>query len=91
MLKVPHVVFSSELADEALNQVEQKTSKHQWMLSGKPRVVEQPAAKQKLTLSPVPLPKLGYIQVTVTEVQMKLNYICTNTYAKFTILCNLFS
>ena len=71
MLKIPHVVFSSERADEALNQVDQRTSKHHWMLSGKPREIEPPAAKQKLVLSPVPLPKLGYIQITVTEVQMK--------------------
>ena len=70
MLKIPHVVFSSERADEALNQVDQRTSRHHWMLSGKPREIEPLAEKQKLVLSPVPLPKLGYIQITVTEVQM---------------------
>ena len=67
-LKIPHVVFSSESADDALNQVEQKTSKRQWMLSGKPREVEPTAPKQRFSLTPVPLPKLGYIQITVTEV-----------------------
>lgn len=68
---MPHVVFSSESADEALSQVEQKSSKNQWMLSGKPREIETPAAtKQKVVLNPVPLPKLGYIQITVTEVKL---------------------
>ena len=75
LLKIPHIIFSSEMADKALNQVEQKSSKHHWMLSGKTR--QLPAAKQKLTLCPVPLPKLGYIQITVTEVQMKVKYIYT--------------
>ena len=70
-LKVTHVLFSSESADEALSQVEQKGgSKNLWMLSGKPREVEPPASKQNFKLSPVPLPKLGYIQVTVTEVEI---------------------
>lgn len=68
-LKIPHIVFSSESADQALNQVQQKVSKHQWMLSGKPREVEPPAPKQRLALTPVLLPKLGYIQITVTEVE----------------------
>lgn len=69
-LKIPHIIFSSESADEALNQVQQKTSKHHWMLSGKPRGVEPATPKQKLTLTPVPLPKLGYVQLTVTEVRV---------------------
>ena len=71
-LKIPHIVYSSESADEALNQVDQKSSKNQWMLSGKRRVIEPPAPKQKLALTPVPLPKLGYIQITVTEVRVQV-------------------
>ena len=85
-LKVPHVVFSSESADEALSQVQQKTGKNQWMLSGKPREIEPAPTKQRVALNPVLLPKLGYIQITVTEVKL---YIIDITLSILIVNCCL--
>jgi len=67
-MKISHLLYSNDSADEAMSQLQEKTSKHQFMLSGKPREVESAAAKQHHTLTPVALPKMGYIQITVTEV-----------------------
>ena len=68
-MKISHNLYSSDSADDAMSQVqEKKAAKHQFMLSGKPREVESTTTKQHHMLTPVALPKMGYIQVTVTEV-----------------------
>ena len=68
-MKMSHALYSSDEADEAMSKVqEKKTSKHHFMLSGKPREVESAATKHRHVLTPVDLPKMGYIQITVTEV-----------------------
>ena len=70
-MKISHLLYSNESADEAMGQLqEKKTSRRQFMLSGKPREVESAAAKRQHMLTPVALPKMGYIQVTVTEVNI---------------------